>query len=121
MEVTKFEKSQFELFLGGEPFPKPSKTKVDFFSVRDPCQDLSEGVADEWFQVAAAARRCLELLPTLSSSAVSAPTRSQQLHTKLTTTTRLKPVPTQPLLRRDTVRVVQQCGTGVVSVAVVVQ
>ena len=78
--------------------PRPSWT----FPQRDPFQDLAE--ADEWFQVAAAARRCL----AAATCPVSVPTRSQQLHQA---NNRRKPVPVQPLLRRDNtvcVFVVQQ-------------
>ena len=55
---------------------KPSKVNADFSSAKDPFQDLLEGVADEWFQVAAAARRCLAGGTTCP---VSVPTRCQQL------------------------------------------
>ena len=82
--------------------PRPSLT----FPLRDPFQDLAE--ADEWFQVAAAARRCL----AAATCPVSVPTRSQQLHQA---NNRRKPVPVQPLLRRDNtvcVCVVQQLQPG---------
>ena len=110
-----FKNYDFNFFFGGESLPKPSKTEVDFFSARDPCQDLSEGVADEWFQVAAAARRCLLVASTLSTSECPdpLPTTPHQAHQNQ--------FQHNPCFG-ETLCVVQQCGTGVVSVwSVVVQ
>ena len=90
------------MFWKKQNLSKKSPRSSWTFPLRDPFQDLAE--ADEWFQVAAAARRCL----AAATCPVSVPTRSQQLHQA---NNRRKPVPVQPLLRRDNtvcVCVVQQ-------------